>query len=471
MGKSSQDVTIKEQTLFYLEDCVKELGTLRLNRAKTKKVLSPCLTDISKCPSFHNLIHLCSEHDPTILKSVLRIALDKCTEAEKQKYKKDPKKREAEIPLGRKSHKQAKVRHLRKGTTALNSMFVPKQVVDAKQSTVATLAPSSMRNQLQSSVPASPVPQGVGLTNNPAKTKTPTIYEVELGLVRGEERIKEYVMGECLPFSENELSSSKDELRALFLTCRKFPFSIVKSRLLRELESRIVVPGQRTAIPSTAEMSKPSEILDALQSIKMTTINAKVHRAYGQMRLYNSVQGKIGGAYVLDKSLEHGVAPHRSILGQMAWRLAGKVSEKEQTERKNSYYYEYDAGKKWLEVTKWFGGEGIVLIFATAGVWHQNLFFVWLSKQCSCVTGIGNSLVTKDWTNFQRVCMEIISDHLPGITGLVDVLGEKALDDYCRYGHLDQEKIDAVVAFQGCRSPVTETEEDSAEDEDEISEA
>ena len=87
------------------------------------------------------------------------------------------------------------------------------------------------------------------------------------------------------------------------------------------------------------------------------------------------------------------------------------------------------------------------------------------------MTGIANSLVTKDWTVFQRVCVEVISEYLPSITGLVKLLGKDALDDYCRYGYLEQEKIDAVVAFEGRCPPVTETEEDSAGDEDEMGEA
>ena len=67
--------------------------------------------------------------------------------------------------------------------------------------------------------------------------------------------------------------------------------------------------------------------------------------------------------------------------------------------------------------------------------------------------------------------MEVISEYLPSITGLVSVLGEDALDDYCRFGYLEREKIDAVVASKGCWPPVTETEEDSAGDEDDVGEA
>lgn len=120
MGIFSEDTRIKDDTLFYLGDCVKELGKLRLNRDKTKEVLSPSLTGISTSPSFHQLIQLCSEHDPTILKSVLRDALDKCTEAEKKmNEEKESKKREAETQHDSENHKKAKVQDLGKATTAI----------------------------------------------------------------------------------------------------------------------------------------------------------------------------------------------------------------------------------------------------------------------------------------------------------------------------------------------------------------
>ena len=265
--------------------------------------------------------------------------------------------------------------------------FVPNPAFDANQSMKATLEPSSMPTPPQSSVTASPPSQETRFTNNPTKTETPTTYEIELGLVRGEEKIKEYIMKECFPLGDNYRSnnkwfSKKDDLRELFPICRKLPFRIVKDKLLRELESRIVVPGQKTVIPSTADLFNPSDIFDALQSIKMTTINAKVNRAYGQMRLYKSVQGKIiGGGYVPDPAVKHGLTAHKSILAEMACRWAGNVSKKERTDWINSFEYEYDAGKKWLDVAEWFGGEGIVLIFATAGMWTQDIFFACFFRQ------------------------------------------------------------------------------------------
>ena len=616
MSNTSEDNRIKDDTLFYLDECVKEFGKLRLSRDKSKQVFSPSLTGISTSSCFYELIYLCSEHDPTTLQPVLRNALEKCTEAEKRmNEERESRKREAELLLGSETHKKAKLQHLGKATatisqqsqpmpisssvpeihlplvssksgvtanldsqtesqetttqvalavmvpaapssrcqspedmygtgpilspalhlarpsedgdsmcdkrskvadiqnwtgsecgldsgedmeyesdihgedstvqessaeteihdcdliTELSSMspdteingselFVPKFVVDANESMKATLEPSSiprplqssvvtesngselflpnpvvdanesmeatlepssmphplqssvatesngselflpypvidanesmkarlepsgMPNPLQSSVATSLTSQESQLTNNSTKNETPTTYDVELGLVRGEETIKQYVIKQCFPLSgdlrPNKKRFSKgDDLRELFPIFRRLPFRIVKNKLLCELENRIEVPGQKTAIPSTADLFNPRDILDALQSIKMTTINAKINRAYGQMRLYKAVQGKIGGVnYKPDTALKHGVAAHTSILAMMACCSAGKVSEKEQKDRINSFKYEYDAGRKWLDVAEWFGGEAIVLIFATAGVWNQSPFFL-----------------------------------------------------------------------------------------------
>ena len=67
--------------------------------------------------------------------------------------------------------------------------------------------------------------------------------------------------------------------------------------------------------------------------------------------------------------------------------------------------------------------------------------------------------------------MQVISEYLPSITGLVSALGEDALDNYCRHGYLEREKIDAVEAIKGCCPPVTETEEDRTGDDDDVGEA
>ena len=84
-----------------------------------------------------------------------------------------------------------------------------------------------------------------------------------------------------------------------------------------------------------------------------------------------------------------------------------------------------------------------------------------------CSTGIENSFVAKDWTNFQRMCLETISGYLPSITGLVKLMGPKALEKYCRYGYLEQEGIDAISDFQVYTPATPEAEDEHAENEDE----
>ena len=83
--------------------------------------------------------------------------------------------------------------------------------------------------------------------------------------------------------------------------------------------------------------------------------------------------------------------------------------------------------------------------------------------------GIGNSFVAKDWTKFQRACLRIISVYLPSITGLVKLMGPKALEKYCRFGYLEQEVIDAIDKFGVCSPAIPESEDGYAEDEGEAS--
>ena len=228
-------------------------------------------------------------------------------------------------------------------------------IPDLDQSRVSTPHPSQGISQIET-----------------AACKVPTAYEMELGLVQGEEKIQKIVMDKCMPLSSSHRANKhfdrKVELQELFETCRKLPLRIVKACLLRELRSRIEVPGTRTQIPLTGNMSNSSDILDALQCIKGTSINAKIHRAYGQMKLFRSVQNNIATGNVPYASVENGVSVHTVILEEAASRAAGKVSLKERTERKNFFNDEYNAGRKWADVCEWFSGPGIVLIFVTAGV-------------------------------------------------------------------------------------------------------
>ena len=265
-------------------------------------------------------------------------------------------------------------------TSSLPSDITPiagSKDVAVSQSREGTVEGLCMPDLDQNRVSAPQPSQGISQIET-AACKVPTAYEMELGLVQGEEEIHKLFMDKCMPLSSNYRANKefdrKVELQVLFDICRKLPLRIVKAWLLRELRSRIEVPGTRTEIPLTGSMSNSDDILDALQCIKGTTINAKIHRAYGQMKLFGSVQDDIKKGKVPHDSLENNVSAHRVILEKAASHAAGKVSVKERTDRKNLFDDEYNAGRKWKDVCEWFGGPGIVLVFVTAGVSDRNSF-------------------------------------------------------------------------------------------------
>ena len=431
MGVYGDERTITKNLLFDLNECAKKLGRLRWNSDHTREIRSPSLAQIGKSTDFHELILLCSEHSPSTVKPILQSALSRCTESERQHRKVQVlKKREAEAQIGPDNHKQARLPQSRKDVFRAGSGHAPQldegkkcepriyqrdlvsdvtpAVTESHDRVIIDgsncVLPNSASGASEPSIPSKTVEvyqsrentegehcvpdMGQGCVRAPqlsqessqiktTNSKVPTSYEMELGLVRGEKEIQKLVMDKCMSLSPSYRGtrrfSREDEVQAMFDVCRKLLPRIVKAWLLRELKSRIEVPGNRTEIPSTANMSNPSEILDALQCIKMTTINSKVHRAYGQMRLFESVQVVIKTGKTPIDYLGRGLSDHRTILEKAACRAAGNVSEKERRDRENHFNSEYDAGKKWLEVCDWFGGPGIVLIFVTTGVSNRKL--------------------------------------------------------------------------------------------------
>ena len=115
MGVYGDEQRITEHMLFDLSESSEKFGKLRWNYDHTRKIRSPCLAQIGKSSDFHELILLCSEHSPSILKPVLQTALSKCTESERQhKDFEVSKKREAETQIGPDNHKQARLLQSRK---------------------------------------------------------------------------------------------------------------------------------------------------------------------------------------------------------------------------------------------------------------------------------------------------------------------------------------------------------------------
>ena len=69
----------------------------------------------------------------------------------------------------------------------------------------------------------------------------------------------------------------------------------------------------------------------------------------------------------------------------------------------------------------------------------------------------------RQWTEFQKSCVQHIAGLLHGIRGLVKTLGDDALRHYCHHGCLDKSCIEGVKAAAFVQ-PDTEKKEDVADD-------
>ena len=65
------------------------------------------------------------------------------------------------------------------------------------------------------------------------------------------------------------------------------------------------------------------------------------------------------------------------------------------------------------------------------------------------LAGVSGSKVAKQWSEFMRECLEHISTFLPSIKGIVDILGQKVLERYCRNGRLPNDVVDKIDAYEG----------------------
>lgn len=199
-------------------------------------------------------------------------------------------------------------------------------------------------------------------------------YRIEVGLTRNEAIVRDQIKGECLGHHIRN-AGKVQEIEAILDTCLELQFGIVRYQLLEFLGNRLSNPGSRIEINSTWNLSDPNLIFDALQTISNTTLDSKIHRVYGQMRLCISVMEKASQAVdrpkpAISKIRGTGtyLAEHLIVLEQLAKDHAGPVTKKEKERKFRSYRSECMAGKNWAKVTKWFGGSGIILIFVCAGM-------------------------------------------------------------------------------------------------------
>ena len=196
----------------------------------------------------------------------------------------------------------------------------------------------------------------------------PTNYEVESGLASRKPIIETFVRASLLalnPGLSGPNSRTHEEITNVWRIIHLLEFFTTRSELHQHLESRENTSRHLLLAPIDWDMSEPSEILDALDNVKRSTTDNKIHRAYGQAMLVGSVDAKVARGY--KSTIGNYRSSHKALLEELARDKAGSLSVMEQDQMIASCFYEYSAGQKWLAVMDWFGGSGIVLVFVVAG--------------------------------------------------------------------------------------------------------
>ncbi|KAL8825811.1 MAG: hypothetical protein Q9191_004188 [Dirinaria sp. TL-2023a] len=245
--------------------------------------------------------------------------------------------------------------------------------------------------------------------------KIEKVSSVELGLTQENQPVLEQVAEEChhlLPERGDRLQS---ELKPIFKACSKLSFLKVQYQLVQFLESRYKAPQHKMQkLPSSWETSDPHSIFNNLQ-----------------------IDNKAKLADLLQEIVVDGAET--------------QISPAEMTRIVDRYKEEYNAGRKWLEVSLWFGGMGAVLVFVVAGLPVYQ--------------------ISKEWTMAQRRCFEHIASHFLSIKSLVQNLGPTSLKDFCENGYLAEEIIAKIGQVEGPERSWEEDVDDEEEESDEDSES
>lgn len=179
-------------------------------------------------------------------------------------------------------------------------------------------------------------------------------YELELGLTRGDTTVVSWLRAR----SPMLITSQAD---FAFDMCTKLDFDVVLSALIEFHKNRraeMRSPQEWGLVPSTCEMTNPDDIYNALRVTHGHTTIAKIYRAYGQMKLFNSIN---------NEALRRNSTTYTKVLDEHALKNAGKVSAGEKKVKIGNYRDEYYGGCKWQGVASWFGGVGVVMVFIIAG--------------------------------------------------------------------------------------------------------
>ena len=188
----------------------------------------------------------------------------------------------------------------------------------------------------------------------------------ELGLTRGVKPVLVQVWEECCKLLPAEHRDRLQyQIKDVFNTCAKLSFLKVQHQLVSFLENRSKAPHPKAqAVPNTWETNDPHLIFNTLQTLEMHSLEVNIHRVYGQIRFFTVVNETATG--------RQRSKPAKLIRDLLLQRTENQVSQGDLDKKVSVYKKEYDGGRRWLEVSYWFGGMGVILVFMVAGTFSSR---------------------------------------------------------------------------------------------------
>ena len=143
-------------------------------------------------------------------------------------------------------------------------------------------------------------------------------------------------------------SDRKDGSR-VFEICKLLKFEQVRASLVKFFNT----PTKTTAIPLTSGIQDPCEVMRILRKINRFDQEPKIHKAFGRMRLFTTIDADVQKERFSD---------YLQIIDVLAKKEVGSETSEDIAETVAEYRTAYHQGRKWLELSESFGGTGIVFI-------------------------------------------------------------------------------------------------------------
>ena len=309
------------------------------------------------------LFHL-SERAPFALDKLLKKVSRNCADIlRRERHARKNKKRAASPKCATPNIKRRKTSY-----TVAEETFKPSGTNGEKEAPMKEETPSPQSNA-RSTKTALPntVVLDIGGENRSERFVVSTMYEIEFGLLSGSPIVEAYVRASFValkPSTERSNFNIDNEIAKVWKIIPFLEFYKTRRELEQHLENREKTPDEKLHSRTVWGSSDPGEILDALENVRMSSLDNKIHRAYGQTILVSSVDAQVARGC---NTVSGRRSDHMAMFEELAGKRAGLVSKSELAQITSSYLYEYQSGQKWLSVIDWFGGSGIVLIFIIAG--------------------------------------------------------------------------------------------------------